>query len=133
MGNARQDRGKRTNVVVAAWLREHGWPHAKPTVGSETGQDVKMVPGNSIEVKARSDFDPRTWWRQAKANAKNGETPCVIVRCNGQGESAGDYLVIRLLSDDLELTHGPHLDCDKFACLECRAQRENDDSGSSAV
>ncbi len=106
MGTARQDRGKRTNVVVAAWLQAHGWVRAEPTVGSETGQDVKHVPGHSIEVKARSDFDPRTWWRQAKANAKDSEMPCVIVRCNGQGESADDYLVIRRLCDD-ELADGP--------------------------
>lgn len=97
---ARQNRGKRTNVVVAAWLVLHGHPRAEATVGAETGHDVKHVEGCSIEVKARSDFNPREWWRQAKANARNGETPVCIVRCNGQGENAEDYLVFRRLEDD---------------------------------
>lgn len=100
MGTARQNRGKRTNVVVAAWLAAHGWPLAEPTVGAETGQDVQHISGHSIEVKARADFDPRKWWRQARDNAGPGERPAVIIRCNGQGENAGDYLVIRRLTDD---------------------------------
>lgn len=100
MGNARQNRGRRTNYVVAAWLRAHGWKRAEPTYGSEPGRDVKHLPGHSVEVKARSDFNPRDWWRQAAKNAKRSERPCVIVRCNGQGEDASNYLVIRLLSDD---------------------------------
>ncbi len=111
MGNARQARGKRTNVVVAAWLREHGWLRAEATVGAEKGQDVKHVPGRSIEVKARADFDPRAWWRQARDNAVDGQIPVCIVRCNGQGEKAEDYLVFRRLEDD-------ELNRDRFGCGE---------------
>lgn len=107
---ARVDRGRRTQVVVAAWLRAHGWDRARAPVGAETGQDVKEVPGHSIEIKARADFDPRAWWRQAKRNAQPGQVPVVVMRCNGQGdddpEAPGDYLVIRLLSDDV-LALGP--------------------------
>lgn len=127
MGNARQDRGKRTNVVVAAWLKAHGWERAEPTVGSETGQDVKHVPGHSIEVKARSDFDPRAWWRQAKANAKNAEVPAVVVRCNGQGETPGDYLVVRLLADD-ELALGP----EASATLRALADQIAEETGGTS-
>ena len=99
MSTARQARGKRTAVVVAAWLKEHGWLYAKATVGAETGRDIHNIRGFSVEVKARSDFDPRTWWRQAAANAKPGEIPVCIVRCNGQGERAEDYLVFSRLED----------------------------------
>jgi hypothetical protein len=98
---ARHDRGRRTNRVVAAWLAEHGWPGAKATYGSEPGKDIKEgVPGHSIEVKARADFNPKAWLRQAQKSAAAGERPCAIVRMNGQGEDAGEYLVFRRLEDD---------------------------------
>lgn len=101
MGTARQNRGRRTNVVVADWLRQHGWPDAQPTWGSEPGKDAKGVHGHSVEVKARRDFNPMAWLRQAKANAVSSERPCVILRCDGQGEaSVGEFLVIRRLEDD---------------------------------
>ena len=104
---ARVSRGRRTQVVVAQWLREHGWDRARAPVGAETGQDVKEVPGHSIEIKARTDFDPLAWLRQAKKNAEFGQKPCAVIRCNGQGETPGEYLVIRVLADD-ELAKGPN-------------------------
>jgi hypothetical protein len=100
MANARVARGRRTNVIVAKWLTEHGWPEALATFGSEPGKDVKHVPGYSIEVKARTRFNPLEWLKQAKSYAAEDDRPCVILRCNGQGEAAGDYLVIRRLEDD---------------------------------
>lgn len=102
MGTARQNRGRRTNVLVADWLVDHGWPEAKPTWGSEPGQDVKGIPGFSIEVKARANFDPRSAMKQAKDNAGFGEVPTVIIRMNGQGDkSVGEFYVIRALKDDV--------------------------------
>lgn len=101
MATARQSRGRRTNVVVAGYLREHGWPDAQPTFGSEPGVDIKNIRGYALEVKARRDFNPLAWLRQAKANADPDDIPCVIVRCDGQGEqSVSEYLVIRMLKDD---------------------------------
>jgi hypothetical protein len=77
-------------------------------VGAETGQDIKDMPCHSIEIKARANFDPLAWLRQAKRNAKAGETPCAIIRLNGQGETPGEYLVIRRLEDDV-LALGPQV------------------------
>jgi hypothetical protein len=99
MPDARVARGRRTTRVVAAWLREHGHPDAEPTWGSEPGRDVRKVAGHAPEVKARRDFRPLEWLRQARANAGD-DIPCVILRCDGTGEHAGDYLVIRRLEDD---------------------------------
>lgn len=105
MGTARQNRGRRTNQVVAQWLREHGHPDAVATFGSEPGRDIKNVEFSAIEVKARRDFRPLEWLRQASKNA-GVDCPCVIMRCDGQGEqSVGDYLVIRRLRED-ELNRG---------------------------
>jgi len=93
-------------VVVAAWLRERGWDRARAPVGAETGQDVKDLPGWSVEIKARADFNPMAWLKQAKKNAKPGQKICAVFRCNGQGETAGDYLVLCRLEDH-ELASGP--------------------------
>ena len=101
MATARQRRGRRTNVVVADWLREHGWPDAEPTYGSEPGRDVQKVPGHSIEVKARYGLDLKAWLAQADSYA-DGDTSCVVIRLNGQGEkSVGEFLVVRRLEDDV--------------------------------
>ena len=100
MATARQRRGRRTNVVVADWLREHGWPDAEPTFGSEPGRDIQKIPGHSIEVKARYGLDLRAFLKQADSYA-DGDKPCVVIRMNGQGEkSVGEFLVIRRLEDD---------------------------------
>lgn len=96
---ARHARGRRTNRVVAAWLAVRGWPDATPTFGSEPGQDVKNLDGWSVEVKARADFDPRRWLRQAQANAADGQRAVCVVRMNGQGEDAGEYLAFSRLED----------------------------------
>src|SRR5215469_16955558 len=111
VATARQRRGRRTNVVVADYLREHGWPDAEPTFGSEGGRDIKKVPGHAIEVKARRDFRPSVWLRQAKEHsASKGGVPCVIMRLDGQGEDASEYLVFRLLRDDVLNKGTVHLD-----------------------
>jgi hypothetical protein len=99
MANARVRRGRKTAKIVAEYLRGIGWPKAFAVEGFTPGRDILHVPGHAIEVKARSEFDPRTWWRQAKDNAGN-DRPCVIVRMNGQGEDASEYLVFRILRDD---------------------------------
>lgn len=105
MANARVIRGRRTQAVVAAWLREHGWLKAESVWGSAPGKDILNTPGHAIEVKARRDFDPSKWLRQSARNAAEDERPCVIVRMDGQGESPESYLVFRRLADDeLNLT-----------------------------
>lgn len=92
MTSSRVARGRRSNVVEALYLQANGVPDPKPTFGSEPGRDVKNVPGLAIEVKARRDFRPLEWLRQAEANADE-DLPVLIVRCDGQGEqSVGQWL-----------------------------------------
>ena len=43
--------------------------------------------GLAPEVKARRDFDPTGWVRQAAANA-DGDLPFVILRPNGMGPAS---------------------------------------------
>jgi hypothetical protein len=107
---SRQDRGKYTEPAVARWLRGHGWPDARPwnVEDGPRARDIYGIDGQAIEIKARTDFKPIEWWKQAKRNSDAGERPCVIMRMNRQGDaedSPDDYLVFRRLADD-ELAKG---------------------------
>jgi Holliday junction resolvase len=97
MTDSRKRRGRATELIVAEYLREHGFPHAEAVGSGAAGVDIKGVVGWAIEVKARKGFDPLAWMRQAKTRPG---TPAVIVRCNGQGEaSVGDWIVMVRLDD----------------------------------
>lgn len=98
MTSPRVARGRRTEAAVAAYLAEHGWPHAERVPASLPGSDITGTPDVAIEVKARSDFHPRAWLAQA-AKCADGRLPLAVVRCNGQGESAGEYLAMVTFAD----------------------------------
>ena len=52
------------------------------------GKDVINVPFD-LEIKSRTEFSPLAWLRQVKARTEQtGEFASVVVRMNGQGESA---------------------------------------------
>lgn len=103
---SRKHRGYRTQAVVAAWLRERGWPFAESTGASRQGADVTGTPDIAVEVKARANFSPLAWVRQAVAGA-DGRLPFVVLRCNGQGEgNVGDWPCLIRLADLTELLHG---------------------------
>lgn len=94
-------------MVVAEYFKRHGVPDAEPTYGSEPGRDVKNVPGVAIEVKARREFSPLEWARQAESNA-DGDLPVSIVRCNGQGEkSVDEWLAFVRVKDLVRLLQSP--------------------------
>jgi len=90
MANHRKTRGYRTQKVIADYLKQF-WAYADTAGAGRQGEDILNIPTLSIEVKARSDFQPLAWIKQAESNA-NGKLPMVIMRCNGQGEDAGEYL-----------------------------------------
>jgi hypothetical protein len=87
---SRKHRGLRTQKVVAEELRSI-YPYAEPTGAGRSGKDILSTPGISIEVKARTDFDPMAWVRQAvKEAANHDEIPIVVMRPNGMGETTVD-------------------------------------------
>jgi hypothetical protein len=96
----RKDRGFRTERVVAAYLSQW-WRSA--SVGRGAGKDCQNVPFD-IEVKARTDFQPLAWLRQAtKRAAASNELPIVVCRMNGQGEDASEYLAFMRFGDLVQL------------------------------
>lgn len=96
-------RGARTQDVVRNWFRSHGHPHAEDAPASISGRDILGVLGWAPEVKARRDFSPLAWLRQAKRNAGE-DRHCVVFRCDGQGEeTVADWGVIVRLEDFTDL------------------------------
>jgi hypothetical protein len=99
MTRHRKDRGLRTERVVADYLRQW-WQFAN--VGRGAGKDILNVPFD-VEIKARSSFQPLEWLRQATKRADGKELPFVVSRCNGQGESAENYLAFMRFGDLVQL------------------------------
>ena len=100
MTRHRKDRGYRTERVVAAYLSQW-WRSA--SVGRGAGKDVLNVPFD-VEIKARTDFQPLAWLRQAtKRAAAQQELPFVVCRMNGQGEDASEYLAFMRFGDLVQL------------------------------
>lgn len=87
VSQSRKHRGYRSQRIVADWFRDHGWPFAESTGAGRPGVDVTGVPGLLVEVKARREFTPLAWLRQAASEARTGGLPLVVFRCNGQGEA----------------------------------------------
>jgi hypothetical protein len=96
MANHRKHRGYKTQAVVAEWLKQW-YPYAEYTGAGRQGEDITGIPF-SIEVKARSDFSPLAWIKQAETN-KGDKLAFVVSRCNGQGEDASQYLAFMRLGD----------------------------------
>ena len=100
---SRKHRGFRTQRVVAQHLAARGWPFAESTGAGRSGSDITGVPGLAIEVKARADFNPMAWVRQA---CLNDGLPLVTFRPNGMGEATvATWPVIIRMNDLIDLLH----------------------------
>jgi len=103
MANHRKTRGYRTQKVIADYLKQF-WAYADTAGAGRQGEDILNIPTISIEVKARSDFQPLAWIKQAQTNAAN-KLPMVIMRCNGQGEDVSQYLAFMKVGDLMPLLY----------------------------
>lgn len=100
MNKNRKVRGRRTEHVVASYLQQY-WEAARAVNSGAAGSDVLGTPFD-IEVKARAKFDPLGFIKQIK-NRQDGRLGFAIMRCNGQGEQAEDYVFIARLGDIMPL------------------------------
>ena len=82
---ARTRRGQDTQNAVAAWFRSKYWPFAESTGSGRSGSDITGMPGLACEVKARRDFSPLAWIRQA--STEDG-LPFVVHRPDGIGTAS---------------------------------------------
>ena len=117
MTNHRKHRGYRTQKVIADYLKQF-WAYADTAGAGRQGEDILNIPTISIEVKARSDFQPLAWIKQAETNA-NGKLPMVIMRCNGQGEDAGEYLAFVKVKHIMPILHQAAPSDELMRCNQC--------------
>ena len=97
---SRKVRGRRTEHVVAGYFQQF-WEAARAVNSGASGSDVLGTPFD-IEVKARAAFSPKAWIDQIKKR-DDDRFKFVIMRCNGQGENAEDYVFIARLGDMMPL------------------------------
>lgn len=83
MTNHRKRRGRETELAAAGFYHV-GWPFVQTVGTSLPGRDLTGMPGLAPEVKARRDFDPVAWLRQARKNAGK-DMPFVLWRPDGYG------------------------------------------------
>ena len=102
MSQHRKHRGYRTQKVVADYLKRW-YPYAESAGAGRTGSDVIGIPFD-IEVKARTGFDPLSAIRQLKLR-ESDKLGIVVLRMNGQGENAEDYVALMPLSELMRVLH----------------------------
>lgn len=97
----RKRRGAATQQAVADYMAANGWPFACSAGAGRSGSDILNVPGLCVEVKARRDFAPLAWLRQA---SRSTGLPLCVHRPDGMGVmSVDDWPVTMRLSDAVEL------------------------------
>lgn len=140
----RKHRGMKTQALVAGYLRANGWPHAGSAGAGRTGSDITETPDIAVEVKARRDFNPLAWVRQARA-AADGRLAFAVVRPDGIGETPGEFLVCIRLADFVPVLRcagygsGPVAVGGQFApivhepapCPECNAGKHGNCDGTT--
>lgn len=113
---SRKVRGRRTEHVVATYFKQF-WEAARAVNSGASGSDVLGTPFD-IEVKARAAFSPKAWIDQQKKRDE-GKLKFVVMRCNGQGENAEDYVFIARLGDMMPLLEDKVPSEDIARCKGC--------------
>ena len=103
MSQHRKHRGYRTQKVVADYLKQW-YPYAESAGAGRTGSDVIGIPFD-IEVKARKGFDPLSAIKQLKLR-ESDKLGIVVLRMNGQGENAEDYVALMPLGELMKVLNG---------------------------
>lgn len=103
MTQARKRRGAETQAIAAAWFRENGFPFCTDAGAGRGGRDLLNMIGLAPEIKARRDFSPLAFVRQARSTA-GGDLPFAILRCDGQGPAqVAEWPVVIPLAEFTEL------------------------------
>ncbi len=101
-GRSAQAKGRRAEIELAAYLRERGYPGARPGAALNFGTqpDITGVDGLHIECKRHERLEVAKWYKQAVADAEQMQDgkPSVIYRQN-----RGQWMIVLSLSDFLEL------------------------------
>lgn len=97
-----QSKGRRGEIELAEYLREHGYTEARPgdPLNYGTQPDVKGVKGLHIECKRHEKLEINKWYEQAAGDAERMQDgkPVVMFRQNRR-----PWMIVLSLSDFLEL------------------------------
>lgn len=101
-GRASQSKGRRGEAELAEYLRDHGFPDARPgdPLNFGTQADIVGADGLHIECKRHERLEISRWYEQAAADAqrmKDGK-PVVVYRQNRRS-----WMVVLSLADFLAL------------------------------
>lgn len=100
MGAASRRKGRRWESQVAAWFREHGFPHCEIRTTGVDGPDLTGIPWASIECKNHSSLTAAVTLGidQAVEQAGPLQLPVAIVHRPGRAD-IGEALVVMRLED----------------------------------
>ena len=100
MSRSRVFRGRKTQALVAEYLRLHGVTDAESRPASLPGEDILNTGNLSIEVKTGGSQVLLAALRQSKRNGGPKKFPLVFWRPNGYGpEKIDQWVVVVSLSD----------------------------------
>lgn len=104
-GRSAQAKGRRAEIELAAYLREHGLTDARPGEPLNYGKqpDITGIAGLHIECKRHEKIELNKWYEQAAADAERMQDgkPVVIFRQNRR-----QWMIALSLADFLELKGG---------------------------
>ena len=104
-GKSAQAKGRRAEIELAEYLREHGLPDAQPgePLNYGTQPDVTGVNGLHIECKRHEKLELNKWYKQAAEDAERMQDgrPVVVFRKNRQ-----QWMIVLSLSDFLAIQGG---------------------------
>lgn len=108
LGKASREKGKRGEREVAALLKEYGFDgrRGQQYCGATGEADVVGLPGVHIEVKRTEAFHLWDAMKQSKFDARDGETPTVWHRKNGE-----EWVVVMPAAEFLEMYRRAHGNC----------------------
>ena len=121
---SRKHRGYKTVRNVAVLL-QRWFVHASAVGAGIQGSDVLHVPFD-VEVKARDRVSLPEVLRQLKARDK-GATGLIVLRMNGQGDDASQYLAIMKLGDMMEAISRCKCGSWKASDIECQVCKKLDE------
>ena len=104
-GRSAQAKGRRAEIELATYLREHGLTDARPSepMNYGTQPDVTGVKGLHIECKRHERIELNKWYAQAAADAERMQDgkPVVIFRQNRR-----QWMIALSLADFIALQGG---------------------------
>lgn len=104
-GRSAQAKGRKGEMELAAFLRDHGYQDARPGAALNYGKepDVIGVDGLHIECKRREKLELNKWYKQSQDDAERMKDglPVVIYRQNRH-----PWMIALSLADFIKLTGG---------------------------